>query len=55
MPMATKVEKIVIYLDGFLPIKQHVFLITWSSKITWKNKIIISTTQCLWLANVVGC
>ena len=36
--MATKFSRMMTYLDGLLPIKSHVPLITWSSEITWQNK-----------------
>ena len=53
MPMATKLGWIIIYLDGLLPIKSHDPLITWSCKITWQAKIIISSLpQYLWPQNL---
>ena len=33
MPMATKFDRIITYLDGLLPIKSHDPLITWSWEI----------------------
>ena len=36
--MATKFGRMMTYLDGLLPIKSHVPLITRSSEITWQNK-----------------
>ena len=38
--MATKRDKMIINLDGLLPIKLHDSLITWSYKITWQTKFI---------------
>ena len=53
--MATKPKRMITYVDGFLPIKSHDPLITWSCKITWQTKIIISSLlQWLWPPNVVG-
>ena len=54
MPIASKLYKMFIYIDGFLlPIKSHDSLITWSFKITWQTNIIISSLpQCLWLPNL---
>ena len=45
--MATKLGKTVTYLDGFLPIKLHDPLITWSCDITRLPKIISVLPQCL--------
>ena len=48
VPMATKLDKMITYFDGLLPIKSHDSLITWSCGITWKTKTIISPIpQCL--------
>ena len=45
--------KMVIYFDELLLIKSHDPLITWSYKIKWETKIIISSLpQCLWPSNV---
>ena len=38
-----KLGRMVPYLDEFPPIKSHHPLITWSCKITWQTKTIIST------------
>ena len=40
--MFTKLGRMVIYLDGLVPITTHDCLITWSCKITWQTKTIIS-------------
>ena len=42
--IATKLGRVVTYLEGILPIKQHNPLITWSWKITWETKDMSSTT-----------
>ena len=43
----------VIYLNGLLPIKSNEPLITWSYKITWQTKVIISLPpQCPWPPNL---
>ena len=53
--MATKLGRIVNYLGSLLPIKSHDPLITWSCKIIWKTKIMISSLpQCLWPPNLAG-
>ena len=53
VPMATKLCRMVMYLDELLLIKSHDPFITWSCKITWQTKIIISPLpQCLWPPNL---
>ena len=48
--MATKLGSMVTYLEGNLTIKLYYALITWSCKVTWQTKIIISPLpECLWL------
>ena len=42
VPMVTKLGRMVTYIDGLLPIKPHDPLITWSCKIMWQTKNIIS-------------
>ena len=50
-----KIGRMLTYLDEFLPIKSHHPLITWSCKITWQTKTILSPLpQCLWPWNIVG-
>ena len=45
--------RMVAYLDKFHPIKSNDPLITWSCKITWQTKIVISPLpQCLWQSNL---
>ena len=47
--MATQLGRMVIQLDSFLPIKSYGPIITWSCKIMWQNKTIISPLpRCLW-------
>ena len=46
--MATRRDKMAVYLDKLLPIKSHDPLITWFYKIMWQTKIISSLPQCLW-------
>ena len=43
MPVATKLSKVVTYLEGFPPIKSHEPLIAWSP-----------LTQYLWPLNLAG-
>ena len=51
--MATKVGKIVIYLEGLLATKLHISRVTWSCKIMWQTRSIISPLQqCLWPTNL---
>ena len=55
VPLATKLGRMVTYLDGLLPIKSHDPMIRWSFELTWHTKIIMSPiTNCLWLPNVAG-
>ena len=45
-PVATKLGKVVTYLNWLLHIKSHASLITCFCKVTWQEKtIIISTTR----------
>ena len=37
--MDTKLGRMVTYLDGFLPVKSHDALVTWSYRIMWQTKI----------------
>ena len=54
VPMATKLGRMVTYLNGLLTIKSHYALVTWSCIIMWQTKIIISLLpQCLWPPNLV--
>ena len=47
--MATKLGRMVTYLEGLTTIKSHNILITWSCKAMWQTKIIISLLpKCLW-------
>ena len=51
--MATKLDRMVTYLEGFLPIKSHDPLITWPCKITWQAKTSTSLlSQCWWTLNL---
>ena len=53
--MATKLDRMLTYLDGLLPIKSNDPLITWFYKITWHIKTIIFwLPQCLCLPNLAG-
>ena len=53
--MATRLGKMITYLDGLLPIKSLGPLITWSYEITWQTKSIISLIpQYLRPLNLVG-
>ena len=65
--MATKLGRIVTYLDKLLLIKSHDLLVTWSFEIShihiitcscdiaWKTKIVIYlVTQYLWLSILAG-
>ena len=50
--MATNFCRMVTYINRFLPITSHDFLIPYSSKIMWQTKTIISPLPpCLWLLN----
>ena len=52
--MAMKLGSIVTYLEGLINIKSHNALITWSYKVTWQSKIIISLLpECLRPPNLV--
>ena len=44
MPVATKLGRMITYLDRLLAIKSHDLLITWSCEITWQTNHFISTT-----------
>ena len=49
VPMATRLGRIVTYVDGLLPIKSHDHLVIRSWEITWQSKSIISSLPlCLW-------
>ena len=53
--MATKLVRMLTYLDDLLPIKSHDPLIMWSCKIPWQTKIILSSlSYCLWPPNVTS-
>ena len=39
--MATKLDRMMTYLEWLLPVKSHDHMITWSCKITWQAKVII--------------
>ena len=53
--MATKLDKMITYLDEFLSIKSQNCWIMWSCIITWPTKDVVSPPpQCLWSPNVVG-
>ena len=55
VPMANKLDRMVTYLDGLLPIKSHDSWITWSCEITRQTKSSISPlAQCLWSPKLVG-
>ena len=54
-PVATKLGRMVTYVDGLLLMKLHDPLITWCCKIFWQTKIIMfPIPPCLWLQNMVG-
>ena len=48
MRMATKVDRMVTYLEELLPIKSHDPLITCSCKITWQTIIISAPNLVRW-------
>ena len=49
MSMATKLGRMVTYLECLPPIKVLIPLVTWSCKISWQTKTIIyPLPQCLW-------
>ena len=53
MSMATKIGRMVTYIDRVLPINSHDHIITSSWEITCQTKNIISPLpQCLWLQNL---
>ena len=53
VPIATKLGRMIICLDGLLPVKSHDCLITWSWEITRQNKTTISPlSERLWLPNL---
>ena len=52
VPMATKLDRMVTYLDGLLHIKLHDRLIRWSCDITWQSKVVSPLPQCLWPPNL---
>ena len=41
MPMITKIDRVVTYLEENLPIKPHDSLIRWYSEIIWEIKNMI--------------
>ena len=41
--IATKISRMVTYLDGLLIIRSHGSLFTWSFKITWQTNISVTT------------
>ena len=47
--MATKLGRMVTYLDELLHLKSHDALIAWSCNITWHTKTIISLAPVLFL------
>ena len=55
VPTGFKDGWIMTYLDKFLPKKSHDPLITWSCKVTWERKAIISPRpESLWAPNSTG-
>ena len=53
--MATKLRRVVTYLDGLLSMKSHDPWITWFCEITWQTKVLTSPPlQCWWLPNLAG-
>ena len=53
MSMATKLGRMVTYLECLPPIKVLIPLVTWSCKISWQTKTIIyPLPQCLWPPNL---
>ena len=55
MSMAIKLGRMVIYLDGLLPIKSPGPLIMRLCKIGWRTKIVISSLpECLWSPDIAG-
>ena len=49
VPMTMKLGMMITYFQGFLTIKSHNALITWSCKVTGQTKIIFAKPECLWL------
>ena len=49
--MATKLRRMVTYLDQLAPVESHYPLITWSCEITGQTKIISPLPQSLWSPN----
>ena len=55
VPMSTKLENMLTYLDGLLPIKSHGPFIIWSCEMKWQSKTITSPLQqCLWPPILTG-
>ena len=55
MPKASKLSRMVTYLEELSPIKSYDHLVTWSCETTWQTKSIISPLpHCLLPPNVVG-
>ena len=55
VPMATRLGRMVTFLDVLLPIKSHDSLIMWPCEITWQTKTTISPlSECLWPPNLAG-
>ena len=53
--MTTKLGRMVTYLEGLLTIKSFSALITWSCKVMWQTKTIISPLpKCLGPPNLAG-
>ena len=53
--ITTKFGRLLIYHEGYAPIKLYEHLITWSSEITWQTETIISPLpQCLWPQKLEG-
>ena len=56
MPLATKLGRMLTYLEEFLLIRSDYPLIAWSCEITCQIKSFISPLpQCLWPPNFAGC
>ena len=54
IPLATKLDSLVTYIEGLLAIKSHDPAITQSCKITWQIKNISPLPQYLWPPNFSG-
>ena len=55
MPMSDKFGRLVTDLEGLVRIMLPDPFVTWSCKIMWQTKTIISPPpQCLWLLNMAG-